>query len=59
MQGRTLLSHDYVFWCGDFNYRINVCREDAATLVRNNDIETLLSADQLLVKQTKKIEKAS
>jgi hypothetical protein len=48
-----------VFWCGDFNYRINVCREDAATLVRNNDIETLLSADQLLVKQTKKIEKTS
>ena len=50
LKGRTLLSHDFVFWCGDFNYRINVGREDAANLVRNNDIETLLSADQLRVK---------
>ena len=44
------MSHDYVFWCGDFNYRVNVSREDAANLVRAADIETLLSADQLRVR---------
>ena len=22
-----MLSHDYVFWCGDFNYRINMARQ--------------------------------
>ena len=48
-QGRTMLSHDYVFWCGDFNYRINMCREDVVTCVKNSDWETLLSADQLKI----------
>ena len=28
-QGRTVLSHDYVFWCGDFNYRVSLEREQA------------------------------
>ena len=27
-QGRTVLSHDFVFWCGDFNYRINLGRDE-------------------------------
>ena len=44
-----MLSHDYVFWCGDFNYRINMCREDVVTCVKNSDWETLLSADQLKI----------
>ena len=44
-----MLSHDYVFWCGDFNYRINMCREDVITCVKNSDWETLLSADQLKI----------
>nr|KAG5702900.1 hypothetical protein BaRGS_034673 [Batillaria attramentaria] len=26
--GRTILSHDYVFWCGDFNYRIDLPNEE-------------------------------
>ena len=47
--GRTMLAHDYVFWCGDFNYRINMCREDVQTCVKNSDWETLLSADQLKI----------
>ena len=33
IQGRTPLSHDYVFWCGDFNYRINMEREEVINLV--------------------------
>ena len=49
MQGRTLLSHDYVFWCGDFNYRINMARDDVKANVAKKDWDTLLSADQLKV----------
>ncbi len=49
-KGRNLLSHDYVFWCGDFNYRINMAREDVKKLVAAEDWETLLTADQLKVR---------
>ena len=49
-----MLSHDYIFWCGDFNYRINMCREDVLTCVKNNDFETLLSADQLKIEHGNK-----
>ncbi len=45
-----MLSHDYVFWCGDFNYRINMGREDVKNLVAAKDWDTLLSADQLKVR---------
>lgn len=47
--GRTLLGHDYVFWCGDFNYRINMGREDVVAAVKNQDWQLLLSADQLKI----------
>ena len=30
------MSHDYVFWCGDFNYRINMKREEVKEAVSNN-----------------------
>ena len=50
-KGRTLLSHDYVFWCGDFNYRINMGRDDVKALVEAKDWATLLSADQLKIEQ--------
>ena len=33
LQGRTVLSHDYVFWCGDFNYRINMERDEVIDMV--------------------------
>ena len=44
-----MLSHDYVFWCGDFNYRINMARDDVKANVAKKDWDTLLSADQLKV----------
>jgi len=50
-KGRTLLSHDYVFWCGDFNYRINIGREDVKALVAAKDWAALLAADQLKIEQ--------
>ena len=47
--GRTLLSHDYVFWCGDFNYRINMSRNDVKALVEEGAWDTLKSADQVVL----------
>lgn len=49
--GRTLNSHDYVFWCGDFNYRIDMDKEELKEALRNNEIERVLQHDQLRVQQ--------
>ena len=48
LQGRTLQSHDYVFWCGDFNYRIDMDKEEVKQCVVDGDYETLKPCDQLL-----------
>ena len=42
-----MLSHDYVFWCGDFNYRINMSRDEVKELVAKQDWPELRAADQL------------
>ena len=47
LKGRHVLSHDYVFWCGDFNYRINMSRQEVKELVAKQSWEELLAADQL------------
>ncbi|RWS07386.1 synaptojanin-1-like protein [Dinothrombium tinctorium] len=49
--GRSLNSHDYIFWCGDFNYRIDLENEKVVECVRNKDWETLLASDQLRSQQ--------
>nr|DBA34476.1 TPA: hypothetical protein GDO54_002031 [Pyxicephalus adspersus] len=46
--GRMLFSHDYVFWCGDFNYRIDLPNEEVKELIRNQNWDCLLPGDQLL-----------
>ncbi|CAH2244759.1 synaptojanin-1 [Pararge aegeria] len=46
--GRSLYSHDYVFWCGDFNYRIDLDKEETRLLAAQNSISRLLENDQLL-----------
>ncbi|GFT46822.1 synaptojanin-1 [Nephila pilipes] len=46
--GRTLDSHDFVFWCGDFNYRIDLPNEEVKKLLKMENWSTLLVADQLL-----------
>ncbi|XP_064158265.1 synaptojanin-1-like [Anguilla rostrata] len=46
--GRQLQSHDYIFWCGDFNYRINLSGEEVKELVRQQNWEVLTAMDQLL-----------
>uniref|UniRef100_A0A8P4G1Y9 Synaptojanin-1 n=1 Tax=Dicentrarchus labrax TaxID=13489 RepID=A0A8P4G1Y9_DICLA len=46
--GRLLYSHDYVFWCGDFNYRISLPNEEVKDLIRQQNWDALTSGDQLL-----------
>nr|XP_056714898.1 synaptojanin-1 isoform X2 [Euleptes europaea] len=46
--GRLLFSHDYVFWCGDFNYRIDLPNEEVKELIRQQNWDALLAGDQLV-----------
>ncbi|KAJ8280126.1 hypothetical protein GJAV_G00050820 [Gymnothorax javanicus] len=46
--GRQLQSHDYVFWCGDFNYRINLHGDEVKELVKQQNWEVLSAMDQLV-----------
>uniref|UniRef100_A0A8C6V2H7 Synaptojanin-2 n=1 Tax=Naja naja TaxID=35670 RepID=A0A8C6V2H7_NAJNA len=45
--GRSMFSHDYVFWCGDFNYRIDLTYEEVFYFLKRQDWKTLLESDQL------------
>lgn len=47
--GRTLNSHEYLFWCGDFNYRVDMDKDEMKELIRQGDLETILQFDQLKV----------
>ncbi|UYV85112.1 SYNJ1 [Cordylochernes scorpioides] len=44
---RNLGSHEYVIWCGDFNYRIDLPNEKVKELIKNQDWASLQAADQL------------
>lgn len=48
---RSLNSHEYLFWCGDFNYRIDMDKEELKELIRQGDFETILESDQLKKQQ--------
>ncbi|XP_067289575.1 synaptojanin-1 isoform X3 [Pseudorasbora parva] len=50
--GRLLYSHDYVFWCGDFNYRINIPNEEVKELIRQQNWDALIAGDQLVEQKT-------
>lgn len=49
--GRTLNAHDYVFWCGDFNYRINMDKDAMKDLIKKNLFDEILEHDQLIIEQ--------
>ncbi|KAG8583391.1 hypothetical protein GDO81_008392 [Engystomops pustulosus] len=54
--GRNVFSHDYVFWCGDFNYRLDLTYEEVFYFIKRQDWKKLLEFDQLqLQKSTGKI----
>nr|XP_022328766.1 synaptojanin-1-like isoform X2 [Crassostrea virginica] len=50
-KGRTVGSHDYVFWCGDFNYRIDLPREEVLSLIEGQKWGDLQACDQLKVQK--------
>lgn len=54
--GRSLKSHDYVFWCGDFNYRIDMDKDELRELLVRQEpsiaITAALEHDQLRQQQT-------
>ncbi|KZC12811.1 PREDICTED: synaptojanin-1 [Dufourea novaeangliae] len=49
--GRTLNTHDYVFWCGDFNYRVDMDKDEMKDMIKRNELDQILQYDQLKVQQ--------
>ncbi|XP_031839390.1 synaptojanin isoform X2 [Nomia melanderi] len=49
--GRTLNTHDYVFWCGDFNYRVDMDKDEMKEMIKRNELDQILQYDQLRVQQ--------
>lgn len=47
--GRTLKSHDYVFWCGDFNYRVDMDKDEMKEFIKMENLKPVLENDQLRV----------
>ncbi|KAL0781146.1 hypothetical protein CaCOL14_002481 [Colletotrichum acutatum] len=46
-RNRGIDDHDAVVWLGDFNYRIGLSSENARSLIKKGDLETLYENDQL------------
>ena len=51
LQGRTISSHEYIFWCGDFNYRIDLPNDEVKTLITDHNWGALQACDQLNVQK--------
>ena len=51
LQGRYVWHQDYLFWCGDFNYRIDLGNEEVKELVRQENWGALQECDQLNVQR--------
>ncbi|XP_044145242.1 synaptojanin-2-like isoform X2 [Bufo gargarizans] len=50
--GRHVFSHDYVFWCGDFNYRLDLTYEEVFYFIKRQDWKKLLEFDQLQLQKS-------
>ena len=44
-------NHDYIFWCGDLNYRIDMPNDRCRSLINEKDWKSLLEVDQLSVQR--------
>lgn len=50
--GRSINSHDYVFWCGDFNYRLDkISNDEVRRAAGAGEYKLLLEHDQLKLSQ--------
>ncbi|KAK7574119.1 hypothetical protein V9T40_011310 [Parthenolecanium corni] len=49
--GRTLSTHDYIFWLGDFNYRVDLDKDTIKELIRSNMLNEVLQYDQLTIQR--------
>ncbi|KAI7859014.1 SacI homology domain-containing protein [Circinella umbellata] len=47
LRGRTIESHDNIFWLSDLNYRVSLANEEARAYAAQGNIDALLQADQL------------
>ncbi|KAJ2550814.1 Inositol-1,4,5-trisphosphate 5-phosphatase 1 [Coemansia sp. RSA 1933] len=45
--GRSIDDHDYVFWLGDLNYRIDLPNDQTRSLVAQGQLQSLMMYDQL------------
>ena len=48
-RGKSIINHDYVFWCGDFNYRIDMANDQVKLLISKENWQLLSEGDQLLL----------
>uniref|UniRef100_A0A0D9VL46 Inositol polyphosphate-related phosphatase domain-containing protein n=1 Tax=Leersia perrieri TaxID=77586 RepID=A0A0D9VL46_9ORYZ len=46
-----ILDHDRVIWLGDLNYRVALSYDETKTLMEENDWDTLLEKDQLMIER--------
>ncbi|XP_018422687.1 PREDICTED: synaptojanin-2 [Nanorana parkeri] len=49
--GRNVFSHDCIFWCGDFNYRLDLTYEEVFYFIKRQDWKKLLEFDQLQIQK--------
>lgn len=49
--GSNLKSQDYIIWCGDFNYRVDMDKEELKELLKENKLDAVLQYDQLRVQK--------
>jgi hypothetical protein len=47
-------THDFCYFYGDFNYRINLGRGEVLSLIYSQNIQPLISNDQLFIEKKKK-----
>ncbi|KAJ2844637.1 Inositol-1,4,5-trisphosphate 5-phosphatase 1, partial [Coemansia erecta] len=45
--GRSIDDHDYVFWLGDLNYRVDLPNDQTRSLVAQGQLQSLMMYDQL------------
>lgn len=49
--GSNLKSQDYIIWCGDFNYRVDMDKEELKELLKENKFDYILQYDQLRIQK--------